>query len=176
MANGEKKTLRRAGKTKKQKEAERAALSELEQKGYVPAKHGFAYDVYCDKKIYYNNYALSAVLILFGFIIWKYTWVGSALLWFYGVGVAWTVFSETRIRIHVEGTRFTLSGSKFAGDYDFSQVDKITYTYNKKEQRRYEIYVDGKRICKIAPGSFNNRFLYDDMIAYGVPGGWINKM
>ena len=176
MANGEKKTLRRAGKTKKQKEAERAALSELEQKGYVPAKHGFAYDVYCDKKIYYNNYALSAVLILFGFIIWKYTWVGSALLWFYGVGVAWTVFSETRIKIHVEGTRFTLSGSKFAGDYDFSQVEKIIYTYNKKEQRRYEIYVDGKRICKIAPGSFNNRFLYDDMIAYGVPGGWINKM
>ena len=163
-------------KTKAERKAELAALSEVETPDYVPQEHPSVYDVTGNKKVYNNNYVLSALLLIFAALVFPYNKMGTALLAFYGVGVAWTVYSEMRISIHVDGTKFTLKGNKFAGEYTFDQVEKIIYTYNKKSQRRYEIYVDGKRICKIAPGSFNNRHLYDDMIAYGVPGGFINRM
>lgn len=174
----EKKGLRKLQKTKAEREAERAALSELELEGYVPEKHAPKYDVYVDKKIYRTNYALSFVLLTLGVVLFPYTKVGTALLFFYGFGTAWMVFSAIRQTIHVDGTKFTLKGAgrNKDGEYRFDELDKIIYGYNKKQQRRYQLYKDGHKLCEIAPGSINGRWLYDDMIAYGVPGGLYQRL
>ena len=163
-------------KSKADRKAERAALSEMEGEDYVPEEHEPVYDVTVDKKIYSNNYAMAGVLILFGVILFPYSKTATALLVFYGLGVAWMAFKGIKTKVHVENTTFTIEGVKYPGTYTFDQVDKIIYVYNKKEQRRYWIYVDNKRIGEIPPGAIHSRWLYDDMIGYGVPGGWYNKL
>ena len=163
-------------KSKADLKAEREALSELEHEGYVPEKHESTYDVAVDVKVYSNNFVMSAVLLLFGFIVFQYTKAASALLWFYAWGVAMMAYKGIKTKIHVSGTNFTLKGTKFDGTYTFDQVEKIIYVYNKKDQRRYSIYVDGKKICEVPPGAIHSRWLYDDMMKYGVPGGWYNKL
>ena len=119
---------------------------------------------------------MAAVLILIGFILFPYSKTATALLVFYGWGVAWMAYKGIKTKVHVDGTRFRVEGTKFDGEYDFSQVDKIIYTYNKKDQRRYWIFVGDQKICEVPPGAIHSRWLYDDMIAYGVPGGWYNKL
>ena len=163
-------------RTKAEREAERAALSELEVEGYVPEEHDPVYNVRVDKKIYSNNFVMTAVLILFGIILFPYTKAATGLLVFYGLGVAWMAYKGIKTQVHVDGTTFTTEGTKYDGTYTFDQVDKIIYVYNKKGQRRYWIYVDGKRICEIPPGAIHSRWLYDDMRAYGVEGGWYNRL
>ena len=163
-------------KNKAEKKAERDALSELEEEEYTPEEHEPVYDIAVDKKIYSNNYAMAAFLILFGFIVWPYTKAATALLVFYGCGVAWMAYKGIKTKLHVDGTTFTIEGTKYPGTYTFDQVEKMIYVYNKKYQRRYYIHVDGKKICEIPPGAEHSRWLYDDMMAYGVPGGWYNKL
>ena len=163
-------------KTKAERLAERAALSEMEGEDYVPEEHEPVYDISVDKKIYSNNYAMAGVLILFGVILFPYSKTATALLVFYGLGVAWMALQGIKTKVHVDHTTFTIEGVKYPGTYTFDQVDKIIYVYNKKDQRRYWIYVDGKRIGEIPPGAIHSRWLYDDMIKYGVPGGWYNKL
>ena len=165
-------------KTKAERQAEREALSELEAEDYVPEEHEPKYDVHVDKSVYRGNYALSAVLITLGIVMLPYTKVGTALLWFYGCGTAWMVYSAMRLTIHVDGNNFTLEGAggKKDGTYHFDDIEKIIYTYNKKSQRRYKVYKDGHKLFEIAPGSIHGRWLYDDMMAYGVPGGWYNRL
>ena len=163
-------------KSKAEKKAERDALSELEYEGYVPEDHEMAYDVSVDKQIYGNNFVLSAVLVLFGCLIFKYTIAGTGLLFFYAGGVAWMAIKGIRTHVHVDGDVFTVTGVKHAGTYNFADVDKIIYTYNKKDQRRYWIYINGVKTFEIPPGAIHSRWLYDDMIAWGVPGGWYNKL
>ena len=150
----------------------------MELEGYVPEVHPREYDVHVDKKTYRTNYALSFVLLTLGVVLFPYTKVGTALLFFYGFGTAWMVFSAIRLQIHVDGTRFSVkgAGSKKDGEYSFDEIEKIIYVYNKKQQRRYQVFKDGHKLCEIAPGSINGRWLYDDMIAYGVPGGLYQRL
>ena len=168
--------LNKKYKSKAEKAAERAALSEMEFEGYVPEEHESVYDISVDKKVYSNNYAMSAFLILFGFIVFPYSKTATALLVFYGIGVAWMAYKGIKTKLHVDGTTFTVEGNKYPGTYTFDQVEKIIYVYNKRDQRRYTIHADGKKLCEIPPGAIHSRWLYDDMIAYGVPGGWYNKL
>ena len=163
-------------KTKAERQAERDALSELETEDYVPEEHDPVYEVYVDKKIYANNYVMGAVFGLLGIIMFPYSKTATALLVFYGMGVAWMAWQGIRTKVSVDHNTFTIEGVKYPGTYTFDQVDKIIYTYNKKDQRRYWLYIDGKRIGEVPPGAIHSRWLYDDMMAYGVPGGWYNKL
>lgn len=179
LENTEKKGLKRLNpkfKTKEERAAERAALSEMEPENYVPEEHEPVYDISVDTKIYSNNFVMTAVLCLFGYILYQYSKTATALLVFYGLGVAWMAYKGIKTKVHVDHQTFTISGVKYPGTYTFDQVEKIIYTYNKRDQRRYWIYVDGKRIGEIPPGAVHSRWLYDDMIGYGVPGGWYNKL
>ena len=163
-------------KNKAEKQAERDALSEMEGEDYVPEEHELVYDISVDKKVYSNNYVMSAFLIIFGIFVFQYSKAATVLLVFYGLGVAWMAYKGIKTKIHVDGTTFTVQGTKYPGTYTFDEVEKMIYVYNKKDQRRYWIHVDGKKICEIPPGAIHSRWLYDDMMAYGVPGGWYNRL
>ncbi len=163
-------------KSKAERKAEREALSEMEGEDYVPEEHEPVYDIAVDKKIYSNNFIMTAVLCLFGVILWPYSKTATGLLVFYGLGVAWMAYKGINTHVHVDGTTFTIKGVKYPGTYTFDQVDKMIYVYNKRDQRRYWIYVNDKRIGEIPPGAIHSRWLYDDMMAYGVPGGWYNRL
>ena len=154
----------------------RAALSELEYEGYTPEDHEAVYDVGVITKVYSNNFAVAAVLFLIGIVLFPYSKTATGLLWFYAGGVSWMAIKGIRTKVHVDHDTFTVTGVKYAGTYKFEDVDKIIYTYNKRDQRRYWIYIDGRKTFEIPPGAINSRWLYDDMIGWGVPGGWYNKL